>query len=159
MRRKLRNPVAAMRTDLEAAAVSLPHAFADRDKAFYLAADDSREDEPRPERHTAWTEALWQAVAPYTDGAYASFLEDAGEGRVRSAYSPATYTSSASAPTRHRRASRRPRPLRSPPAASPSSPSTRKIRLAASATPPCPSNDATSEGRPVRFSRGRCRHS
>jgi FAD/FMN-containing dehydrogenase len=67
-------------------------AFAHRDKAFYLAADNSWEDEPRPERHVAWTEAFWQAVAPYTDGAYASFLEDEGEDRVRAAYSPATYT-------------------------------------------------------------------
>ena len=66
-------------------------AFAHRDKAFYLAADNSWEDEPRPERHVAWTEAFWQAVAPYTDGAYASFLEDEGEDRVRAAYSPATY--------------------------------------------------------------------
>jgi FAD/FMN-containing dehydrogenase len=66
-------------------------AFAHRDKAFYLAADNAWEDEPQPERHVAWTEAFWQAVAPYTDGAYASFLEDEGEARVRAAYSPATY--------------------------------------------------------------------
>jgi FAD/FMN-containing dehydrogenase len=66
-------------------------AFAHRDKAFYLAADNSWDEEPRPERHIAWTEALWQAVAPHTDGAYAGFLEDEGEHRVRSAYSPATY--------------------------------------------------------------------
>jgi FAD/FMN-containing dehydrogenase len=66
-------------------------AFAHRDKAFYLAVDNAWEVEPRPERHVAWTEALWQAVAPYTDGAYAAFLDDGGEERVRSAYPPATY--------------------------------------------------------------------
>ena len=46
----------------------------------------------RPERHIAWTEAFWQAVAPYTDGAYAGFLDDEGDDRVRAAYPPATYT-------------------------------------------------------------------
>ena len=45
-----------------------------RDKAFYIAADSSWEEEPRPERHIAWSEAFWEAVAPYTDGAYAGFL-------------------------------------------------------------------------------------
>ena len=45
----------------------------------------------RPERHVAWTEAFWQAVAPYTDGAYAGFLGDEGDDRVRAAYPPATY--------------------------------------------------------------------
>jgi FAD/FMN-containing dehydrogenase len=67
-------------------------AFAHRDKAFYIAADNSWEDEHRPERHIAWTEDFWKAVAPHTDGAYASFLEDEGDDRVRSAYSPATST-------------------------------------------------------------------
>src|SRR5262249_10169666 len=54
-------------------------AFAHRDKAFCLAADNGWEDDPRPERHIAWTEAFWQAVAPFTDGAYASFMGDEGE--------------------------------------------------------------------------------
>ena len=67
-------------------------AFPHRDKAFYIAADNAWEDELRPERHIAWTEAFWQAVAPYTDGAYAGFLEDEGADRVRAAYTPATYT-------------------------------------------------------------------
>jgi FAD/FMN-containing dehydrogenase len=66
-------------------------AFAHRDKAFYLAADNAWENEPQPERHVAWTEAFWQAVAPYTDGAYAGYLGDEGEARVRAAYPPATY--------------------------------------------------------------------
>jgi FAD/FMN-containing dehydrogenase len=66
-------------------------AFAHRDKAFYVAADNSWDDEPRPERHIAWTEAFWRAVAPHTDGVYAAFMEDEGEGRIRAAYPPATY--------------------------------------------------------------------
>jgi FAD/FMN-containing dehydrogenase len=67
-------------------------AFAHRDKAFYLAADNSWEDESHAERHVAWAEAFLQAVAPYTDGAYVGYLGDEGEDRVRAAYSPATYT-------------------------------------------------------------------
>jgi FAD/FMN-containing dehydrogenase len=67
-------------------------AFAHRDKAFYVAGDNSWEpDDPEPERHVAWTEAFWRAVAPYTDGAYASFMGDEGDERVRAAYPPATY--------------------------------------------------------------------
>jgi FAD/FMN-containing dehydrogenase len=70
-------------------------AFAHRDKAFYLAADNSWEDgDTQPERHVAWTESFCRAVAPHTDGAYAGFLgggDDEGEDRVRSAYPPATY--------------------------------------------------------------------
>lgn len=67
-------------------------AFAHRDKAFYIAADSSWEtDDPEPERHIAWAEAFWRAVAPHTDGAYASFMGDEGEERIRAAYPPATY--------------------------------------------------------------------
>lgn len=66
-------------------------AFAHRDKAFYIAADNAWDDEPGPGRHIAWTEALWRAVAPYTDGAYAAFLGDEGQDRVRAAYPPTTY--------------------------------------------------------------------
>jgi FAD/FMN-containing dehydrogenase len=66
-------------------------AFAHRDKAFYIAADSSWQDDPRPERHIAWAEGFWQAIAPHTDGAYAGFLDDEGESRVRSAYPPPTY--------------------------------------------------------------------
>ena len=67
-------------------------AFGHRDKAFYLAADNSWEDGQRPEQHIAWTEAFWHAVAPYTDGAYAGFLDDEGRDRIRVAYPPATYS-------------------------------------------------------------------
>jgi FAD/FMN-containing dehydrogenase len=67
-------------------------AFAHRDKAFYLAADNAWEDEPQPERHIAWADELWRALAPHTDGAYAGFLGDEGDERVRAAYPPATYS-------------------------------------------------------------------
>jgi FAD/FMN-containing dehydrogenase len=67
-------------------------AFAHRDKAFYIAADNAWDDEPLPDRHIAWTEAFWRAAAPHTDGAYAGFLGDEGEDRVRAAYPPATYS-------------------------------------------------------------------
>ena len=67
-------------------------AFAHRDKAFYIAADSSWEEEPSPERHIAWAEAFWKAVAPHTDGAYAGFMGDEGDARVRAAYPGATYT-------------------------------------------------------------------
>ena len=67
-------------------------AFAHRDKAFYIAADNSWEHEPSPERHVAWAEAFWKAVAPSTDGAYAGFMGDEGDARVHAAYPGATYT-------------------------------------------------------------------
>jgi FAD/FMN-containing dehydrogenase len=67
-------------------------AFAHRDKAFYVAADNAWEDESRPEPHVAWAHAFGQAVRPHADGAYSGFLEDEGEDRVRAAYSPETYT-------------------------------------------------------------------
>ena len=65
-------------------------AFAHRDKAFYVAADNSWDAGPA-ESHVAWNEAFRQAMAPYTAGAYAGFLEDEGEDRVRSAYMPEPY--------------------------------------------------------------------
>jgi FAD/FMN-containing dehydrogenase len=66
-------------------------AFAHRDKAFYLAADNAWDVEERSERHVAWAEEFWRAVAPHTDGAYAGFMEHEGDARVRAAYPPATY--------------------------------------------------------------------
>jgi FAD/FMN-containing dehydrogenase len=66
-------------------------AFAHRDKAFYVAADNAWEDDPRPGRHVAWADAFCQAVAHYTDGAYAGYLADEGEDRIRAAYPQATY--------------------------------------------------------------------
>lgn len=67
-------------------------AFAHRDKAFYVAATNLWEEGQPPEPHLAWTEEFWQALAPFTDGAYAGFLEDEGDARVRAAYyPPSTY--------------------------------------------------------------------
>jgi hypothetical protein len=43
------------------------------------------------ERHSAWTEALWQAVRDEGDGVYVNFLQEEGADRVRDAYPPATY--------------------------------------------------------------------
>jgi hypothetical protein len=63
-------------------------AFAHRDKAFYIAADNAWDDEPLPDRHIAWTEAFWRAAAPHADGAYAGFLGDEGEDRVRARLRP-----------------------------------------------------------------------
>ena len=36
--------------------------------------------------HRAWAESLWQAIRPEGNGAYANFLGDEGEARVREAY-------------------------------------------------------------------------
>jgi FAD/FMN-containing dehydrogenase len=61
-------------------------AFAHRDKGFYIAADNSWENDPEPERHVAWANDFLRAVAPYTEGAYAGFMDDEGEERLRAAY-------------------------------------------------------------------------
>jgi FAD/FMN-containing dehydrogenase len=68
-------------------------AFAHRDKPLFFAILNHWDDkiDPRPERHVAWVEAFWRAVADRTDGAYVNFLGDEGEDRVRVAYPPATY--------------------------------------------------------------------
>ena len=68
-------------------------AFGHRDKAFYLAVQNAWDDGPEaePERHVAWTEGLWRALAPRMDGAYANLLGDEGEDRVRAAYPEATF--------------------------------------------------------------------
>ena len=66
-------------------------AFAHRDKAFYIAVDNAWEDDS-PERHVAWTDTFWKAIAPYTDGAYAGFMHDEGDERVSAAYPPTTYS-------------------------------------------------------------------
>ena len=65
-------------------------AFAHRDQAFYVAAQNSWDVGPA-EPHVAWTEAFWQAMAPHAAGAYAGFLGDEGDHRVRAAYPPATH--------------------------------------------------------------------
>ena len=72
-----------LRRELGGAVARVPNeatAFAHRDKAFYIAADNAWEDDdPQPARHTAWTEDAWRALAPHTDGTYAGFLDDEGD--------------------------------------------------------------------------------
>ena len=47
---------------------------------------------PTPEEvNVAWVEGFWGALRPHTTGAFASFLDDEGAERVRSAYPPATW--------------------------------------------------------------------
>jgi FAD/FMN-containing dehydrogenase len=68
-------------------------AFSHRDKPLYFAIGNSWDGtlDPRSERHIAWTESLWQVLAPRTAGAYANYLGDEGPERVAAAYSPGTY--------------------------------------------------------------------
>ncbi len=72
-------------------------AFGHRDKPLFLAIANAWDGgfERRPERHVAWTEAFWRAVAPRTEGAYVNFLhlqlQSEGEERIRDAYPPDTY--------------------------------------------------------------------
>ncbi len=68
-------------------------AFSHRDKPIYFGVSNAWEDprDPRAEDHAAWTESLWRVLAPRTAGAYANFLGDEGDDRVRAAYSPANF--------------------------------------------------------------------
>jgi FAD/FMN-containing dehydrogenase len=68
-------------------------AFSHRDLPIYFAINNGWDEAPgeRAEHHVAWTEELWQSLAPHTAGAYANFLGDEGETRVRAAYSPANF--------------------------------------------------------------------
>jgi FAD/FMN-containing dehydrogenase len=68
-------------------------AFSHRDKPIYFAIGNSWEGEADTpaEGHVAWTEALWQALAPRAAGAYANYLGDEGPARVRAAYSAASF--------------------------------------------------------------------
>ncbi len=65
-------------------------AFSHRDKRLYFAINNAWEESPGqdPDRHVAWTEELWQEMAPRTAGAYVNFLGDEGDERVREAYAP-----------------------------------------------------------------------
>ncbi len=66
-------------------------AFAHRDKPLLMMAANAWDDPGDGHRHVAWVESLWRQIAPRTDGAYANFLEDEGEERVRSAFTPESY--------------------------------------------------------------------
>jgi FAD/FMN-containing dehydrogenase len=66
-------------------------AFAHRDAAFDLAISGVWDDAGHPERHVAWVEDFWEAVAPHTSGVYVNELGDEGRARVAEAYPDATY--------------------------------------------------------------------
>ena len=61
-------------------------AFAHRDAPFLVTIDNTWQGPMEAERHQAWTQQFPQALRPYGDGVYVSFLSDEGEGRVREAY-------------------------------------------------------------------------
>jgi FAD/FMN-containing dehydrogenase len=65
-------------------------AFAHRDASILFAIMASFEgDDPTP--HAAWADAFFRAIRPATDGVYANFLEDEGDGRIHEAYPADTY--------------------------------------------------------------------
>ena len=66
-------------------------AFAHRDKIAFLNLQNAWDEPADADRHVAWVEAFWQAVAPATDGAYANYLGDEGADRVGAAYPPPTF--------------------------------------------------------------------
>lgn len=67
-------------------------AFSYRQTAFDYAIDSVWDAPTEAERHLQWTNEFWQAMQPYSMGAYVNELDQAGAARVREAYTPATYT-------------------------------------------------------------------
>jgi FAD/FMN-containing dehydrogenase len=66
-------------------------AFAHRDKPILLTIINGWSDAAESARHVAWTETFWQAMRPYSNGAYVNFLAQDGPERIREAYPGATY--------------------------------------------------------------------
>jgi FAD/FMN-containing dehydrogenase len=66
-------------------------AFAHRDKQALVMVTHCESPSADPANLRARAEQVWQALAPYADGAYVNFLADEGEQRVQEAYPPATY--------------------------------------------------------------------
>jgi FAD/FMN-containing dehydrogenase len=66
-------------------------AFAHRDKQALVIVTNFAPPAADGEPARARTEQFWQALRPYTDGAYVNFLGDEGEQRVHEAYPSATY--------------------------------------------------------------------
>ena len=66
-------------------------AFAHRTQRYFVAVIaiwlDAAEDAVK---HSAWTNALWQAIRHEGSGVYVNFLENEGADRIRDAYPPAT---------------------------------------------------------------------
>jgi FAD/FMN-containing dehydrogenase len=66
-------------------------AFAHRDKHVWITAMHQGPADADPSELRGRTEQVWRALQPYSAGAYANFLGDEGESRIREAYPPATY--------------------------------------------------------------------
>jgi FAD/FMN-containing dehydrogenase len=68
-------------------------AFWHRDKPLMLTIINGWDAAPGvpDEKHIAWADSFWQAVAPQTDGAYSNFLQNEDAERIRAAYPPETY--------------------------------------------------------------------
>ena len=66
-------------------------AFVHRDKRALVALINQWDDPADDERQRDWTERYYTAMWPHGDGVYVNFLGNEGQGRVREAYSGATY--------------------------------------------------------------------
>ena len=66
-------------------------AFAYRDAKVMVVLITPFEDPAEAPVHAAWTHEFYEALRPRSTGAYANFLEDEGEHRVREAYPAPTY--------------------------------------------------------------------
>jgi hypothetical protein len=47
--------------------------------------------DPDPERHIAWVRETWQAMQPFSTGAYVNFMSDELADRIRTVYGPEKY--------------------------------------------------------------------
>ena len=47
--------------------------------------------DPDPERHIAWVRQTWEAMQPFSSGAYVNFMSDEPADRLRAVYGPDKY--------------------------------------------------------------------
>ncbi|HZP58481.1 MAG TPA: FAD-binding oxidoreductase [Dehalococcoidia bacterium] len=66
-------------------------AFAHRDKQYMATIINLWEGDDVTGAHHAWTQAFWEDIRAYGDGAYVNFLQDEGADRIRDAYPQGTY--------------------------------------------------------------------
>lgn len=66
-------------------------AFSNRTQGIMLTAINVWLDRAESPIHHAWSDRFYEDMRPYAHGVYVNFLGDEGEGRIREAYSPATY--------------------------------------------------------------------
>jgi FAD/FMN-containing dehydrogenase len=66
-------------------------AFAHRERRLMLGAVTPWVGAPSGAEHAAWTDGTYELLRPLARGAYANFLADEGDSRVREAYPGATY--------------------------------------------------------------------